>query len=100
MKEKSLLDSNNKKYMLQALDQLSLLVNIKKDSDIIVIHGLSGPFLLQDKDIEIFLGNFDTAMRWLAAALYFSNADRKKKIVLDSVPQMRKCPIANLIDGL
>jgi len=99
-KVKNLLDSDDTKYMLQALDQLSIRVDTEKDSDTVVVHGGSGPILSEDKDIELFLGNAGTAMRPLAAALCFSNSDGGKKIVLDGVPRMRERPIADLIDGL
>jgi 3-phosphoshikimate 1-carboxyvinyltransferase len=96
----NLLDSDDIRYMLQALDLLKVPVERKESfsSDTVFVHGQGGPISFDNKDeiCELFLGNAGTAMRPLTAALSMGYG----KFILDGVPRMRERPIADLIDGL
>ena len=94
----NLLDSDDIRYMLEALQQLGVPMDVHS-SDSVTVHGQAGP-LTQSKDETLFLGNAGTAMRPLAAALALGNAETKGTFVLDGVPRMRERPIADLVDGL
>jgi 3-phosphoshikimate 1-carboxyvinyltransferase len=94
----NLLDSDDIRYMLEALDQMKVPVE-RHSKDSVTVTGQAGPInspLGADETCEIYLGNAGTAMRPLAAALCMG----KGKFVLDGVPRMRERPIADLIDGL
>ena len=98
----NLLDSDDIQYMLQALEQLQVPLDISKNEDgsvgKVVVTGQSGPINSPSpEDVQnLFLGNAGTAMRPLAAALCMGDG----KFVLDGVPRMRERPIADLIDGM
>ena len=93
----NLLESDDIRYMLEALDQLQVPVD-RHSSDSVTVTGQAGPINspTPEEVCELFLGNAGTAMRPLAAALCMG----KGKFVLDGVPRMRERPIADLIDGL
>eukprot|EP00562_Extubocellulus_spinifer_P035015 CAMPEP_0178692550 /NCGR_PEP_ID=MMETSP0699-20121125/7248_1 /TAXON_ID=265572 /ORGANISM="Extubocellulus spinifer, Strain CCMP396" /LENGTH=505 /DNA_ID=CAMNT_0020337921 /DNA_START=19 /DNA_END=1536 /DNA_ORIENTATION=+ len=99
-KVENLLESDDIRYMLEALDQMQVPVERDpKDPTTVTVTGQAGPInspLGDDETCELFLGNAGTAMRPLAAALCMG----KGKFVLDGVPRMRERPIADLIDGL
>ena len=98
----NLLDSDDIQYMLKALEQLQVPLDIGKNKDgsvgKVIVTGQSGPINspTPEKVQELFLGNAGTAMRPLAAALCMGDG----KFVLDGVPRMRERPIADLIDGM
>lgn len=94
----NLLESDDIRYMLEALDQLKVPVE-RHDASSVTVTGQAGPInspLAEGETCELFLGNAGTAMRPLAAALCMG----KGKFVLDGVPRMRERPIADLVDGL
>ena len=93
----NLLESDDIRYMLQALDQMQVPVE-RHSAESVTVTGQSGPINSPNPEeaCELFLGNAGTAMRPLAAALCMG----KGKFVLDGVPRMRERPIADLIDGL
>lgn len=93
----NLLESDDIRYMLEALDKTEVPVE-RHSADCVTVTGQNGPINSPtgDKTCELFLGNAGTAMRPLAAALCMG----KGKFVLDGVPRMRERPIADLIDGL
>jgi 3-phosphoshikimate 1-carboxyvinyltransferase len=93
----NLLESDDIRYMLEALDQMKVPVE-RHSAESVTVTGQNGPINspLGDETCELFLGNAGTAMRPLAAALCMGNG----KFVLDGVPRMRERPIADLIDGL
>lgn len=93
----NLLDSDDIRYMLEALDTLEVPV-VKHSSESVTVTGQAGPIKSpsQGEIIDLFLGNAGTAMRPLAAALCMGQG----KFLLDGVPRMRERPIADLIDGL
>jgi len=93
----NLLESDDIRYMLEALDTLKVPVD-KHSSESVTVTGQSGPINspTPDENVDLFLGNAGTAMRPLAAALCMGQG----KFKLDGVPRMRERPIADLIDGL
>jgi len=95
----NLLESDDIRYMLEALDQMKVPVE-RISADTVVVTGQAGPinspYDNDDEVCELFLGNAGTAMRPLAAALCMGRG----KFILDGVPRMRERPIADLIDGL
>jgi len=93
----NLLESDDIRYMLGALDDLKVPVDkIPDDPTIVTVTGQAGPINspTPDETLELFLGNAGTAMRPLAAALCMGEG----KFVLDGVERMRERPIADLID--
>jgi 3-phosphoshikimate 1-carboxyvinyltransferase len=92
----NLLESDDIRYMLEALDKLGVPVE-RVDETSVIVTGQGGPINAPSEEIcELFLGNAGTAMRPLAAALCMGKGD----FVLDGVPRMRERPIADLVDGL
>jgi len=93
----NLLESDDIKYMLDALEKLNVPL-VRHSSESVTITGQNGPINspIQNQTTDLFLGNAGTAMRPLAAALCMGHG----KFVLDGVPRMRERPIADLIDGL
>lgn len=94
----NLLESDDIKYMLGALDALGVEVT-RDGSTVATVTGRAGPIdspLKGDDSLELFLGNAGTAMRPLAAALCMGSGN----FILDGVPRMRERPISDLIDGL
>ena len=93
----NLLESDDIRYMLDALDTLKVPVE-RHSGESVTVTGQSGPINSPNKNeiIDLFLGNAGTAMRPLAAALCMGQG----KFVLDGVPRMRERTIADLIDGL
>lgn len=95
----NLLESDDIRYMLEALDTLKVPVKREPDDPTTVtVTGQAGPINspTPEESLELFLGNAGTAMRPLAAALCMG----KGQFVLDGVPRMRERPIADLIDGM
>jgi len=102
-KVENLLESDDIRYMLDALDQLKVPVERNPDDKTIVtVTGVGGPIdspLGSGPDAEVcklFLGNAGTAMRPLSAALCMG----KGNFLLDGVERMRERPIADLVDGM
>jgi len=96
-KVENLLESDDIRYMLEALDQLKVPVE-RVNADTVIVTGQGGPINSPNPSevADLFLGNAGTAMRPLAAALCMGEG----KFVLDGVPRMRERPIADLVDGL
>jgi len=86
------LDSDDTRVMLAALQQLG--VGVVRESTSTVIIESNG--CLADATAELFLGNAGTAFRPMTAALAFSGGE----YVLDGVPRMRERPIGDLVDAL
>ncbi len=97
-KVENLLESDDIRYMLEALDQMKVPAERDpNDPTTVTVTGQNGPINAPSEEVcELFLGNAGTAMRPLAAALCMGEG----KFVLDGVPRMRERPIADLIDGL
>lgn len=91
----NLLDSDDIRYMKEALTALGVRHELQEDGNTRV-YGCSGSF--PNPSADLYLGNAGTAMRPLTAALCTSKAEGT--YVLDGVPRMRERPIVDLIDGL
>jgi 3-phosphoshikimate 1-carboxyvinyltransferase len=92
---KNLLDSDDIRYMKEALTQLGVQHELQEDGTTRVV-GSGGVF--PNPSAELYLGNAGTAMRPLTAVLCTAKA--AGTYVLDGVPRMRERPIVDLIDGL
>ncbi|QMT41184.1 3-phosphoshikimate 1-carboxyvinyltransferase [Neisseria shayeganii] len=89
----SLLQSDDTRHMLNALDALG--VRLERHSDTCVtVHGCGGRFPAAQADL--FLGNAGTAFRPLTAALALQGGDYR----LHGVPRMHERPIGDLVDAL
>lgn len=88
----NLLDSDDTRVMLAALDKLG--INVKNDGERCVVKGTGGGFPV--KSAELFLGNAGTAVRPLTAALALNGGEYR----VHGVPRMHERPIGDLVDGL
>ncbi|WP_438393812.1 3-phosphoshikimate 1-carboxyvinyltransferase [Caballeronia sp. DA-9] len=88
----NLLDSDDTRVMLAALDTLG--VEVKNDGERCVVKGTGGGFPV--KAAELFLGNAGTAVRPLTAALALNGGEYR----VHGVPRMHERPIGDLVDGL
>lgn len=87
-----LLDSDDTKVMLQALETLGISVE-RHDQETVTISGQAD---FPNKEAEIFLGNAGTAFRSLTAALAVLGGNYR----LSGVPRMHERPIGDLVDAL
>src|SRR6201991_452601 len=88
----NLLDSDDTRVMLDALEKLG--VRLKRDGDTCVVTGTRGAFTARTADL--FLGNAGTAVRPLTAALAVNGGSYR----IHGVPRMHERPIGDLVDGL
>ena len=91
----NLLDSDDVRHMLNALQQLGVTYSLSEDRTRCKVTGVGGP-LQASGALELFLGNAGTAMRPLAAALCLGHND----IVLTGEPRMKERPIGHLVEAL
>ena len=91
----NLLDSDDVRYMLDALNALNIKYHLSDDRTICDIEGVGGK-LHSVHPLELFLGNAGTAMRPLTAALCLAD----NNIVLTGEPRMKERPIGHLVDAL
>lgn len=91
----NLLDSDDVRHMLNALQQLGVSFTLSADRTRCTLTGLGAP-LHAAGEHELFLGNAGTAMRPLAAALCLGH----NNIVLTGEPRMKERPIGHLVDAL
>lgn len=87
-----LLDSDDTRVMLAALDQLGC--GVQRRGSTVVIDGLDGR--LKTTQADLFLGNAGTAIRPLTAALALMGGS----FTLRGVPRMHERPIGDLVDAL
>ncbi|MBT9507626.1 bifunctional 3-phosphoshikimate 1-carboxyvinyltransferase/cytidylate kinase [Rhodoferax sp.] len=87
-----LLDSDDTRVMLDALQQLGCGVRLNRTT--VEIDGLGGK--LVNNKVDLFMGNAGTAIRPLTAALAVMGGDFK----LHGVPRMHERPIGDLVDAL
>ena len=92
----NLLDSDDVRYMLEALKQLGVDYELSEDRTTCVVSGQGGA-LVNSGTYELFLGNAGTAMRPLTAALCLSKG---AEFTLTGEPRMYERPIGHLIDAL
>ncbi|WP_386698490.1 3-phosphoshikimate 1-carboxyvinyltransferase [Lonepinella sp. MS14436] len=96
----NLLDSDDVRYMLNALKQLGVNYHLSEDKSVCEVQGLGGAFQWQS-GLALFLGNAGTAMRPLTAALCLANPNAiPSEIVLTGEPRMKERPIKHLVDAL
>ncbi|MFM0160225.1 3-phosphoshikimate 1-carboxyvinyltransferase [Paraburkholderia sediminicola] len=88
----NLLDSDDTRVMLDALEKLG--VRLKREGDTCVVTGTRGAFTARTADL--FLGNAGTAVRPLTAALAVNGGNYR----IHGVPRMHERPIGDLVDGL
>jgi len=88
----NLLDSDDTRVMLAALEALGVV--LKRDGDRVIVTGTGGAF--PSKSAELFLGNAGTAVRPLTAALAVNGGEYR----VHGVPRMHERPIGDLVDGL
>jgi 3-phosphoshikimate 1-carboxyvinyltransferase len=87
------LDSDDTRYMLDALHKLG--IDCAQDgAHVLRVRGANGVF--PQKHAELFLGNAGTAFRPLTAALALSGGEYR----LDGVARMHERPIDDLVDAL
>jgi len=91
----NLLDSDDVRHMLNALQALGVHFTLSADRTVCEVEGQGGA-LKAEGTLELFLGNAGTAMRPLAAALCLGSND----IVLTGEPRMKERPIGHLVDAL
>ncbi|ADP12127.1 3-phosphoshikimate 1-carboxyvinyltransferase [Erwinia sp. Ejp617] len=91
----NLLDSDDVRHMLAALQALGVQHTLSADRTRCEITGQGGA-LQAEGALELFLGNAGTAMRPLAAALCIGSND----IILTGEPRMKERPIGHLVDAL
>lgn len=91
----NLLDSDDVRHMLNALQALGVHFTLSADRTVCEVEGQGGA-LQAEGSLELFLGNAGTAMRPLAAALCLGHND----IVLTGEPRMKERPIGHLVDAL
>ena len=91
----NLLDSDDVRHMLTALQALGVNYTLADDRRSCELEGLGQAFN-PEQALELFLGNAGTAMRPLCAALCASNGT----FTLTGEPRMYERPIGDLIDAL
>lgn len=87
-----LLDSDDTRVMLAALEQLGVLIDTDADGSVCV----TSTGTLQSTAADLFLGNAGTAFRPLTAALAFCGGTYR----LSGVARMHERPIGDLVDSL
>lgn len=92
---KNLLDSDDIRHMLNALQALGVEYQLSEDKTVCTLKGNGAP-LNYEGVLELFLGNAGTAMRPLCAALCLGRGE----FVLTGEPRMLERPIGDLVDCL
>ena len=90
---RDVLDSDDTRYMLEALAKLGVRSE-KGAGRTVTVHGAGGPF--PGKQAELYLGNAGTAVRMLTAALALSGGEYG----VDGIARMHERPIGDLVDAL
>ena len=90
----NLLDSDDIRHMLNALEQLGVKVELSEDKTIATVYGVAGEF--KTPNSPLFLGNAGTAYRPLTAVL----AAIEGSYELVGEPRMEERPIGHLVDAL
>ena len=91
----NLLDSDDTRYMLDALKLLGIEYTLSDDRETCIIKG-NGGVINSSSTKEIYLGNAGTAMRPLCACLTLG----KGKFILTGEDRMKERPIGHLVDAL
>ncbi len=88
------LDSDDTRYMAEAVRALGLSVTHDADAATFTVSGGGGTF--PNRGADLFVGNSGTSMRFLVAALTLGHGRYR----IDGVPRMRERPIDPLIGAL
>ena len=88
------LESDDTRYMVEALRALGIAVEADWGAERVVIEGCDGSIPVQRA--ELFLGNSGTSMRFLTALVALGFGEYR----LDGTERMRQRPLQPLIDGL
>jgi 3-phosphoshikimate 1-carboxyvinyltransferase len=91
---RDLLDSDDTRYMLEALRKLGVELAVSSDGTQVEVQGTRGA--LPAKTADLFLGNAGTAFRPITAVLAFAGGEYR----LDGLPRMHERPIKDLVDAL
>jgi len=91
----NLLDSDDVRRMLEALDKLGIATELSENRTHCVVTGNGGPFHAAEP-LELFLGNAGTAIRPLCAALCLGRGT----FTLTGEPRMEERPIKDLVESL
>lgn len=91
----NLLDSDDVRHMLAALQSLGVRYRLSDDRTECTISGQGGSFTVPE-ETELFLGNAGTAVRPLTAALCLSAG----QFMITGEPRMYERPIGDLVDAL
>ena len=94
----NLLDSDDIRHMLNALNALGVKFTLSADKTQCVIEGVGGAFQPED-GLALFLGNAGTAMRPLTAALCLAGR-HEAEVILTGEPRMKERPIKHLVEAL
>ena len=90
---KDLLNSDDTRVMLDALERLGVALERDRDGSV-VVHGVGGSFPV--KSAGLSLGNAGTAFRPLTAVLALCGGEYR----LSGTPRMHERPIGDLVDAL
>ncbi|WMN59967.1 3-phosphoshikimate 1-carboxyvinyltransferase [Pseudoalteromonas xiamenensis] len=90
----NLLDSDDIRHMLGALEQMGVSVTLNEEKTEALVNGQGG--ILNTPSNELFLGNAGTAYRPLTAVLATTQGD----FTLVGEPRMEERPIGHLVDAL
>ncbi len=90
----NLLDSDDTRYMIEALQALGISLEVLDDRTSCVVSSSGGPFPTESG--ELFLGNAGTAIRPLCAALCLGRG----VFIVSGGASMQKRPIDDLVDAL
>ncbi|MFU2078503.1 3-phosphoshikimate 1-carboxyvinyltransferase [Avibacterium endocarditidis] len=95
---RNLLDSDDIRHMLNALQALGVKYQLSEDKSVCEIEGVGGAFQWQS-GLSLYLGNAGTAMRPLSAALCLKG-EVPAEIILTGEPRMKERPIKHLVEAL
>lgn len=91
---RDLLQSDDTRYMLEALRTLGVPLTVSSAGTEVEVQGTGGA--IPARSAELFLGNAGTAFRPLTAVLALSSGEYK----LDGIARMHERPIKDLVDAM
>lgn len=91
---RGVLDSDDTRYMVTALQDLGIGVEADWTRSVVTVTGCDGH--IPASDVELYLGNSGTSMRFLTALVALGRGRYR----LDGNDRMRQRPLQPLIDGL